>query len=397
MKQVIRVGILLSTSGTDQVIGKAALNGALLAFEEINTDLGYEFELEPVIRDPGDSLEKFSAYAEELLAEEGCQQIIGTATSSSRKEVIPAIEKHDALLWYCFPYEGFESCENIVYIGATPNQHIVPLFRHIIPRYGRNAYLTGSNYIWGWETNRVARELLMAVGGQVLGEKYVPINSPDIAHLIDEIAAKKPDFILNNLIGLSSYEFYKAYEDLGRSNPLFDPANCPIISCNVTECEIETISPSALHGHYTTSIYFENEHAELNRSFVTSLREMLGPHCHSSAFMASAYSAVHMLADAIRDCGSEDVKSVRKSLYVRCFDSVLGPIQIDQITNHAALLPQVAKFDQTQRFCIVATSTQPVEADPYFVKFDAEAFTCDINQHFARQASSDFRNLRVVK
>lgn len=242
MRHSIPVGILFSISGTDQVIGKAALDGVLLAFQEINSSSAFDFKLEPVIRDPGNSLAKFTSYSEELLIEEGCQHIIGTATSSSRKEVIPAVEKHDALLWYCFPYEGFESCENVIYIGATPNQHIVPLFRHIIPRFGGNAYLIGSNYIWGWETNRVARELLMACNGQVLGEKYIPIDSPDVDHLIAEIVAKKPDFILNNLIGLSSYEFHKAYEDLGRHNPLFRPENCPVVSCNVTECEVEAIS-----------------------------------------------------------------------------------------------------------------------------------------------------------
>src|SRR3546814_16003075 len=62
------------------------------------------------------------------------------------------------------PYEGFECCENVIYTGASPNQHIVPLFRYLLPRYGKRVYLVGSNYIWGWETNRTARELVQASG-----------------------------------------------------------------------------------------------------------------------------------------------------------------------------------------------------------------------------------------
>src|SRR3546814_8280958 len=89
-----------------------------------------------------------------MLRERGCRHVIGTITSIGRKEVIPIIEKYDALLWYMCPYEGFECCENVIYTGASPNQHIVPMFRYLLPRYGKRVYLVGSNYIWGWETNR---------------------------------------------------------------------------------------------------------------------------------------------------------------------------------------------------------------------------------------------------
>jgi hypothetical protein len=41
-----------------------------------------------------------------------------------------------ALLWYMCPYEGFEANENVIYIGGCPNQHLIPLFEHLIPRFG---------------------------------------------------------------------------------------------------------------------------------------------------------------------------------------------------------------------------------------------------------------------
>ena len=40
----------------------------------------------------------------------------------------PVVEKHDGQLWYVCPYEGFEANENVIYTGACPNQHLVPLF-----------------------------------------------------------------------------------------------------------------------------------------------------------------------------------------------------------------------------------------------------------------------------
>ena len=70
-----------------------------------------------------------------MLRDHGCRHIIGTITSLARKEVIPLVEKHDGLLWYMCPYEGFEANDNVIYTGGCPNQHLLPLFDYLIPRF----------------------------------------------------------------------------------------------------------------------------------------------------------------------------------------------------------------------------------------------------------------------
>ena len=57
----------------------------MMALEEVNADPSFDFEFVPHVRDPGDSLSLFRRYAEELLTEHNCRNIIGTVTSSSRK------------------------------------------------------------------------------------------------------------------------------------------------------------------------------------------------------------------------------------------------------------------------------------------------------------------------
>ncbi len=59
-----------------------------------------------------------------------------------------------------------------------------------------------------------------------------------MARLVAEIRATRPDFVLNNLIGASSYAFIKAYAELGREDPHFRrnaarccPATSPNASC----------------------------------------------------------------------------------------------------------------------------------------------------------------------
>ncbi|MCF4099343.1 transporter substrate-binding protein [Maritalea mediterranea] len=391
MSKQIPIGLLFSVTGTDKNIGIDALDGAMMALEDVNADPNFDFEFVPHVRDPGDSLSLFRRYAEELLTEQGCRNIIGTVTSSSRKEVIPVVEKHDALLWYCCPYEGFESCENVIYIGSTPSLHMVPLFEYVVPRFGANAYIAGSNYIWGWETGRVARELLTACKGQVHGERYIPIGSEDIGRLIDEIEQKRPDFVLNNLIGNSSYAFFDAYRKLGERDPYFLSENCPIVSCNITEAEIDSIGVEQLIGHFTTAVYFETQPNPENQTMLDAVHKRYGQARRGSTYMVSNYTAIKMLAAAIRDTGSDGVEPVRSNLHARKFDTALGPLKIDQWTNHAALRPGVGKFDGLG-FEIVAAADDLVEADPYFVHFEAKEFARKIAAH---QKSTP--HLRVVK
>ena len=154
--QDIQVGYLFSSTGSYELVARSMLNGALLAADEINSSaLGIRFE--PSVLNPGGDLSQYSALATKLL-EGNIRHVVGCYTSSSRKEVIPLFEKHDALLWYPSHYEGFESSTNVVYTGAAPNQHVLPLVEYLLAHHGHRAFCVGSNYIWAWENNRILRE-----------------------------------------------------------------------------------------------------------------------------------------------------------------------------------------------------------------------------------------------
>lgn len=128
-KPEIPVGILFSLTGPYRTVGEEMRNGTLLAIEEINSSSEYDFRLAPKVEDPGGNLDQYRAICENLLKTKSISHIIGCYTSISRKEVIPIIEKYDALLWYPSHYEGFESSNNVIYSGASPNQHIVQIGR----------------------------------------------------------------------------------------------------------------------------------------------------------------------------------------------------------------------------------------------------------------------------
>lgn len=279
MKRRIELGLLYSRSGSYTLIAEACRSGALAAIAQVNGDPSLDISFVPVERDPGGNVDLYGPLCEEILRDTAARHVIGCVTSSSRKEVIPVLEKHGGTLWYTVPYEGFEASDHVVYTHACPNQHLLPLLDWVMPAHGRRAYLTGSNYIWGWEMNRLARDTITAAGGAVLGERYLPIGSVDVARMIQEIRATQPDFVLNSLIGPSSYAFLQAYADLGRENPRFHPDRCPVLSCNLTECELKEIGDAA-QGVIAAGPYFQDGSAPF-----------------ASSHEAAADRAVHLLAD----------------------------------------------------------------------------------------------------
>lgn len=185
-KNVIEIGILFSRSGPYAELGEQGFRGAMAGIDEVNRR-GSPFALAPAIADPQGNADRYAVLASDLIKDRSLQHVVGCTTSWSRKEVIPVMEKTQALLWYPCVYEGFEANENVVYVGACANQHILLLLEHVLPTYGRNAFLLGSNYVWGWETCRLARDVVTRSGGTVLGERHIPIGDTDIDRIIEEI------------------------------------------------------------------------------------------------------------------------------------------------------------------------------------------------------------------
>jgi len=64
----------------------------------------------------------------------------------------------------------------------------------------------GSNYVWGWESNRIARELIELSEGQVLGEKYFRFGCTDFIPLI--ITGLRTFTLMVRTLALKSYLTY---------------------------------------------------------------------------------------------------------------------------------------------------------------------------------------------
>ena len=360
----LRLGILFSTSGDYGVLGQDCRDGAVTAIEDLSAE--GSVMIEPVLGDPAGSSDRYIELSRRMTRDQGCRHVIGAVTSQARKDVIPVIEKHDAQLWYVCPYEGFEANPSVIYTGAAPNQHLLPLLEHMLPAFGRRVFLAGANYIWGWEMNRLAREIVTEAGGEIVGERCLPIGDTDVERLVAQVEAGRPGFILSNMLGPSSHAFLRAMRDLGRRAPEFRPERCPVVSCDLTECELPEIGIGVADGQMAAASYFDSLDTPANQSLKARVTMRFGKERRVSSYFATSYATVRLCAEAVLRCGVDDPVKVKAALSGLESPSVLGPLRVDPATNHVGLPFLLGRIDGAD--FEILQSRPPIAADPYLTR-----------------------------
>lgn len=363
-RQELTVGLLLSRSGSYEAVSNAMLAGATLAIDEINEDPNAAVSIQSVPVDPAGQLSGYVEGARHLLQDHRLEHVIGCYTSSSRKEVLPLFEKADALLWYPSHYEGFETSENIVYSGAAPNQHIVPLTRYLLTHHGLRGWLAGSNYVWAWENNRILREALHAAGGSVLGERYFAMGDTDLEDLVHQIVADRPDFVFTTLIGRSSIAFLNMLRAACDAAGIDQAREIPTASCSLSETELPLIGAAAA-GHLSSSVYFSTVATPENERFRQRWQARYNHLGHPSADAETAYIAVHLLARAVSRAKSVRFEAVRDAARGLQFDAPQGEVTIEPENLHCWMRPRIGRSRADGTFDIVMDSPTAIRPDPY--------------------------------
>ncbi|NUT85145.1 transporter substrate-binding domain-containing protein [Pseudomonas corrugata] len=365
------VGILYSRSGATGVTESEHFFGTALAIEEINALGGVlGMPLIPTAYDPKGSTEEYRRLTSKLLIEDEINVIFGCSRSSSRKAVLPLVERHNALLWYCSFYEGFEYSPNIIYTGAVPNQSSIQLAAYLLQNKGTRFFLVGADYIYPRESNRIMRDVVEQYGGEIVDEVYLPIEAEvdQLKEVLSDIRDAQPDVVFSTLVGQSARSFYQLYGEHG-----LDPKKIPIASLSMAEEEIRLIGPPLCEGHITAATYFGSLRNDSNQRFIELWRKRFGDR-PTSTWSEMAYSQVHLFARALERTGSLDTRKLVNAVHKVTFDSPEGPIAIDAENNHCALTPRIGVCRGDGQFDVVWESSGSVKSDPYLSTFGFSEF-----------------------
>ncbi len=341
-----------------------------MAIKEINEAGGINDKLiEPIYYDPESDAVLFGKLAKRMMVEDGVSTIFGCYSSSSRKSVVPVVERLNGLLWYPTVYEGFEFSTNVIYTGAAPNQNCAELFKFLMKNYGNRVYLVGTDYVYPRVSNKIVKQILASDSGEVVGEKYLGFNAKhhDYVPIMRDIKNVRPDVIFSTVVGSSTVDFYQCYSDFG-----FNPAELPIASLTTTEAEIQAMGTDVGEGHITAAPYFEGIENEASKSFVKKYKKYYGSDQYTNACIESAYFQVHMFAEALKNSNTQETDILRAHVLGAKYDAPQGQISLNMTNAHTDVWTRVGKANRNGLFDVLYTSRSAVIADPYMLSYAAE-------------------------
>jgi urea ABC transporter urea binding protein len=371
-REPIKIGVLHSLTGTMSISEISVKDATLLAIEEINATGGvFGCPLEAVIEDGASDLQTFAQKARQLLNDSQVAVVFGCWTSASRKAVLPVFESLNGLLFYPVQYEGLEQSPNIFYTGAAPNQQIIPGVDYLLTQGKRKIFLLGSDYIFPRTAHQIVKAQLMAQGGELAGEVYLPMGSREVGEAIADILAVKPDAILNTLNGDSNVAFFQKLREAGLTSD-----KLPVMSVSVAEEEVRAIGPENIVGHLVVWNYFQTVNTTENQKFVKAYKTKYGQNRVTDDPIEAAYLGVYLWKQAVEKAGSIEVAKVRQAAKNVEFAAPSGKVKIDAQTQHTWKTVRIGKVKSDGQIQEIWNSGEPIQPDPFLKNYPwAAAFT----------------------
>ncbi len=356
---VIKVGILHSLTGTMASSELPVLNATLFAIEEINSKGGLlDKKIVPIIYDGESNGQTFASRATDLLKDDNVSVIFGGWTSASRKSMIPVLDEYDAVLFYPVQYEGLESRPNILYLGAAPNQQVIPGIIWAQENLGTKFFLVGSDYVFPYSANTIIKDYSKTYGFDIVGEEYALLGAKNFVDIVANIKKTNPDVIINTINGDSNEYFFKELRKQGITSDLI-----PTMSFSLSQSQISNYAVS-VEDDYLVWNYFENIPSYENRQFVSNIKKTLGSKYFISDSMEAAYVGIYLYAKAVEKANSFENDDVLDKLKQITFSAPSGITGIDP-TNHVYKTMRIGKILSDGQVEIIFSSQNPIPPNPY--------------------------------
>jgi len=336
----IRVGVISPLTGAWTVYGKAHLSGFQLAVDEINAAGGViGRQIEIVIADSKTEPRIVVEQANRLIRQERVDFLAGTFSSAERNAAGPVVKAADKILLYPTFYEGQEKkyapgvCNsNIFMFGPEPTQQVWPHMEYMTKKFGKKFFMIGSDYAWPRVTNEVTKQKLKELGGEVVGEVYIPFNTPQYESVLRDIRGSGANIIFHTLTGSDTVNFRQQFAAAGMQKDF--------VIWTVDDEEVVTsgLGPKVSANAYVSFDYFMSIDTPNNKAFLEKFRAKFGKDALVNTVGVGMYNAGHMAALAIAKAGEVSTKALRTNLKGLTFDKApQGTVTMRELDNQAIL------------------------------------------------------------
>jgi urea transport system substrate-binding protein len=330
-----KLGALIPITGIETHVGESMKVSTEIAVEEVNANggiLGRQIELivEDEASDPAIAVEK----ARQLIERDGVSFIVGTLISAVRNAVVEVTGPAGVPLFNPTYYEGGLCDQFFFSTGALPNQQIDPFIPWIVDNMGSTFYLIGSDYVWPRGSFEHVKRNLEQLGGEVVGEEYVPFGKTDFSAEIRRILEADPEVLYPLVAGVDGITFWKQLAGF--------PFKGARASHSVSEAIVPGLDPEIASGIVSAAPYFMVVDNPANQAFLEKYQASSGAE-YVDTFGEGLYDAVHMFALGAERAGSLETEALIEGIKGVEFDSPQGHITIDPETQHSTHAFHVAE------------------------------------------------------
>ncbi len=334
----IRVGVISPLTGAWTVYGKAHISGFQLAVDEINAAGGVlGRQIEVVVGDSKTEPRVVVEQANRLIRQERVDFLAGTFSSAERNAAGPVVKAADKILLYPTWYEGQEKkyapgvCNsNIFMFGPEPTQQVWPHLEYMTKKYGKKFFMIGSDYAWPRVTNEVTKQKLKELGGEVVGEVYIPFNTPQYESVLRDIRSSGANIVFHSLTGSDTVNFRQQFAAAGMQKDF--------VIWTVDDEEVVTsgLGPKVSANTYVSFDYFMSIDTPNNKAFLDKFKAKFGNNTLVNTVGVGMYNAAHMAAMAIAKAGEVNTKALRTNLKGLTFDKApQGSVTMREQDNQA--------------------------------------------------------------
>lgn len=327
----IKIGVPVGLSGANSVVAPSVVQAAQLAVAEINAKggvLGRKLVLD-VADDASGADGAVKAFGS-LIFRQHVNVLISMETSAARNAGLPVVMRGHTPYLYTSYYEG-HSCSPDLFVDAwVPEQQVPPVIDYFMKeKQAKTFFLVGSDYAFGRGMLDFTRKYILAHGGKIVGEEYLPMDASDWTPVLSKLRAAHPDALVSSTAGGAPNVTLTKQLRAAGINVLFG---------NLAEDEgtAKAIGADAA-GTYLSQSYFTGIDNPQNKAFKAALEKMFGDKVKTPNDLSEPeYDGIYLYKAAVEKAKSTESRKVLKEMALVSFDGPRGPVKMSD-QHHAPL------------------------------------------------------------
>lgn len=304
----IRIGHLTPLTGFLGALGEYAQQGIRMAVEEINAGgglLGRQIEL---ISEDSVNPQVASSKAQRLIERDNVDVLMGEINSASALTISQVAARNKKLFMSIGARSDAlrnKNCNRYTFHVDIPVTVMVNAAGEALLRQGlvkgKKIYALTSDYLFGHDLSKAAKNFFARNGGTVIGDELVPTDLTDFSPQLLKIRQARPDLVATNLGGNQVTNFVKQYAEFGLSYP--------VAGFNLNTADAWAAGEGNLGGIWPTVWHHELK-TPGSQAFVEKFTKKYGRIPENHAWIE--YVSMMMLAQAIRETKSVDTEKLIK-------------------------------------------------------------------------------------